>query len=162
MQLTDTHWGFSGPKVNPEAQNTLPKAIEAVNALKDQPDFIVFTGDLTHNTDDVNVRRQRMQEFQQLTATLQASVHFMPGEHDAAADGGATYRELFGPSRYSFDHKGIHFIALDNVSDAMANLGSAQLEWLRQDLASRDAETPIVVSQIDGMRVLVSRTPASS
>jgi hypothetical protein len=69
----------------------------------------------------------------------------MPGEHDAAADAGATYREIFGPSQYSFDHKGVHFIALDNVSDAMANLGKAQLDWLRQDLAALDVEAPIVV-----------------
>ncbi|HJW08067.1 MAG TPA: metallophosphoesterase, partial [Holophagaceae bacterium] len=51
VQLTDTHWGFSGAP-NPDAAGTLPKAIEAVNNLQRQPDFIIFTGDLTHTTED--------------------------------------------------------------------------------------------------------------
>src|SRR2546422_9258783 len=51
VQLSDTHWGFQGPAVNPDAAGTLPKAIAAVNALEVQPDFVVFTGDLTHTTD---------------------------------------------------------------------------------------------------------------
>ena len=26
VQLSDTHWGFNGPKVNPDAEGTLPSA----------------------------------------------------------------------------------------------------------------------------------------
>ena len=63
VQLSDTHWGFNGPAVNPDARGTLPKAIAAVNALEVAPDFIVFTGDLTHTTDDPAERRRRMAEF---------------------------------------------------------------------------------------------------
>ena len=33
VQLSDTHWGFQGPVVNPDPRGTLPKAIAAVNAL---------------------------------------------------------------------------------------------------------------------------------
>ena len=60
VQLSDTHWGFDGPKVNPDAQGTLKKAVATVNSLDEQPDFVVFTGDLTHTTDDPKVRRERM------------------------------------------------------------------------------------------------------
>src|ERR1043165_1015530 len=59
VQFTDTHWGYKGP-ANPDAENTLIKAIETVNALPKQPDFIVFTGDLTHTTDDPAERRARL------------------------------------------------------------------------------------------------------
>ncbi|MBU6437888.1 MAG: metallophosphoesterase, partial [Betaproteobacteria bacterium] len=59
VQLSDAHWGFAGPP-NPDARGTLPKAIAAVNSLTRQPDFIVFTGDLTHSTDDPAERRTRM------------------------------------------------------------------------------------------------------
>ena len=52
VQLSDTHWGFEGAKANPDAKGTLGKAIDAVNALDPQPDFVIFTGDLTHITDD--------------------------------------------------------------------------------------------------------------
>src|SRR4029453_10225326 len=33
VQLSDTHWGFDGPTVNPDAQGTLKKAVAAVNSL---------------------------------------------------------------------------------------------------------------------------------
>ena len=62
VQLSDTHWGFEGPP-NPDAKVTLKKAVATVNALSEPPNFIVFTGDLTHTTDDPKVRRQRMAEF---------------------------------------------------------------------------------------------------
>ena len=45
VQLSDTHIGFDGPKVNPDAKGTLKKAVAAVNSLDQKPDFIVFTGD---------------------------------------------------------------------------------------------------------------------
>jgi 3',5'-cyclic AMP phosphodiesterase CpdA len=46
---------------------------------------------------------------------------------------------------YSFDHKGIHFIALDNVSDPGASVGDEQIDWLKSDLAKVEREAPIVV-----------------
>ena len=146
LQLSDSHWGFSGPKVNPEAEHTLPKAIAAVNALKEQPDFIVFTGDLTHTTDDPQERRKRMTRFKEIVGELKVkTIHFLPGEHDAALDKGATFIEFFGQTHYTFDHKGVHFIALDNVSDPGAKLGEEQLSWLKADLAKQKPEQPIVV-----------------
>src|SRR4051812_2601850 len=81
VQLSDTHWGYSGP-ANPEADATLRKAVASVNALEIQPDFIVFTGDLTHTTDDSAERRRRMAEFRSIVAGLKVkNVRFMPGEH---------------------------------------------------------------------------------
>src|SRR3954463_15124375 len=48
VQLSDLHWGFADPKANPDPKGSLEKAIAAINAASPQPDFIVFTGDLTH------------------------------------------------------------------------------------------------------------------
>ena len=70
VQLSDTHWGFTGPAVNPDAPGTLKKAVEAVNSLKIQPDFIMFTGDLTHVTDDDKDRRKRSAEFRDIISEL--------------------------------------------------------------------------------------------
>lgn len=145
VQLSDVHWGFRGPE-NPDPTGTLPKAIAAVNALPRQPDFIVFTGDLTHTTDDPEERRRRMGEFKGVAAALKVpTVHFMPGEHDASLDRGAAFQEYFGATHYTFDHKGIHFIVLDNVSDPGARVGSEQLEWLKADLERQDKDAPIVL-----------------
>ncbi|HEY2385555.1 MAG TPA: metallophosphoesterase [Candidatus Binatia bacterium] len=146
VQLSDTHIGFEGPAVNPDAAGTLEKAIATVNALDEQPDFVVFTGDLTHTTDDASQRRERMKRFQGIAGTLRAkSVHFMAGEHDAAPDRGDVYQSFFGALHYTFDHKGVHFIVLDNVSDPGAIIGDAQLTWLQHDLARLKHDHPIVV-----------------
>jgi Calcineurin-like phosphoesterase len=146
VQLSDTHWGFSGPAANPDAAGTLHKAVAAVNALAAQPDFVVFTGDLTHTTDDPAVRRRRLGQFKEIVAGLKVrNLRFMPGEHDASLDNGAAYKELFGATHYSFDHKGVHFIAIDNVSDAAGRIGEAQLEWLAADLKRQQKDARIVV-----------------
>jgi 3',5'-cyclic AMP phosphodiesterase CpdA len=69
----------------------------------------------------------------------------MPGEHDAGLDRGAAYQELFGATHFSFDHKGVHFIALDNVSEPGSTIGPAQLQWLQADLAAQPLARPVVV-----------------
>lgn len=146
VQMSDTHWGFKNPQINPEADRTLPKAVAAVNALSEAPDFIMFTGDLTHTTDDPQERRQRLAQFRDIIGGLAVkNIRFIPGEHDAALDNGEAFREFFGASYYTFDHKGIHFIALDNVSDPGGSLGGAQLQWLAQDLRQLDRVQPTVV-----------------
>lgn len=145
VQLSDVHWGYSGP-ANPDALNTLKKAIATVNALDVPPDFVIFTGDLTHTTDDPKERRKRMGEFKEIAAGLKVkTVRFIPGEHDASLDNGAAYQENFGLTHYTFDHKGVHFIVVDNVSDAGAKIGDAQLDWLKDDLAKQSKDARIVV-----------------
>lgn len=145
VQFSDTHWGYSGP-ANPDAEHTLEKAVATVNGLARQPDFIVFTGDLTHTTDDAKLRRARMKRFREIVSALTVKdVRFMPGEHDASLDKGEAYKEFFGAAHYTFDHKGVHFIALDNVSDPAAKLGDEQLAWLAADLKQRKTDDRIVV-----------------
>ena len=146
LQMSDSHWGFSGPTVNPDAGITLEKAIATVNSLERQPDFIVFTGDLTHTTDDPQERRTRLAQFRDIVSKLKVkTVHFMAGEHDASLDHGEAYREFFGDLHYTFDYKEVHFIVLDNVSDPTGSIGDAQLQWLRADLARLNREQSIVV-----------------
>jgi 3',5'-cyclic AMP phosphodiesterase CpdA len=147
VQLSDVHWGYSNAKVNPEARSTLRKAVAAVNSLEEKPDFVVFTGDLTQTTDDPKLRRQRLIEFREQAAELRVrKVYFFAGEHDAALDRGAAYQEVIGgPLHYVFDHKGIHFIVLDNTSDPAPVLGAKQIDWLKADLARQRTDAPIVV-----------------
>jgi len=68
-----------------------------------------------------------MNEFQQIVGKLAVkNLRFMPGEHDAALDDGTIYRAMFGPTHYGFEHKGVHFIPLDNVSDPRLLRGCMQ------------------------------------
>jgi hypothetical protein len=145
VQLSDTHWGYAGP-ANPDAANTLKQAVATVNSLEIQPDFIIFTGDLTHTTDDPKERRKRLTEFRDIVGELKVKdVRFIPGEHDASLDHGAAFKEFFGPTHYSFDHKGVHFVTVDNVSDPGASIGDEQLAWLKEDLSRLSKDARIVV-----------------
>ncbi len=146
VQLSDTHWGFSDPKVNPDFAGTLKKAISAVNGMKNQPDFVVFTGDITHTTDDDKERRRRMAEARGIITGLKAkTIRFMAGEHDAGLDNGEAFKEIFGQTHYTFDHKGVHFIVVDNVSDPTSSITDPQLQWLGDDLKKLDKNARIVV-----------------
>jgi hypothetical protein len=145
LQLSDTHWGFHGPP-NPEAELTLKQTVALINSVETQPDFIVFTGDLTHTTDDSKERRARLAQFKEIVTGLKVkTLRLLPGEHDASLDRGEAYIEAFGQTHYSFDHKGVHFIAIDNVSEASGLIGDAQLDWLAKDLAPIPRDAPIVV-----------------
>ncbi len=146
VQLSDTHWGFNDPKVNPDATGTLKKAIAAVNSMKTQPDFVVFTGDISHTTDDPKERRRRMAEARDIIGGIRVkTVRFMAGEHDAGLDNGEAFQEYFGKTHYTFVHKGVHFIVVDNVSDPTSSIGDAQLQWISDELKKIDRNSRIVV-----------------
>jgi len=146
VQLSDMHWGFSDPKINPDFAGTLKKAIAAVNGMKTQPDFVVFTGDITHNTDDPKERRKRMAEARDIISGLKVkNVKFMAGEHDAGLDNGEAFQEYFGKTHYTFDHKGVQFIVIDNVSDPTSSITDPQLQWLGDELKKLQKDSRIIV-----------------
>jgi alkaline phosphatase len=69
------------------------------------------------------------------------------GNHDAAADGGAAYFRYFGATAgmpgegwYSYELGTWHVVVLDSNCDLVGcAAGSAQMEWLADDLAESDA-----------------------
>jgi len=145
IQLSDAHVGFNGPP-DPLGTKAFERAVEMINALPQRPDLVLFTGDLTHDTEDRNIHVQRMKQFQEISKRINVPlIKCVPGEHDAGLDNGALYREFFGDSYYSFDHRGVHFVALDNVSRAKPEIGPEQLGWLKKDLARFSKSAPIVV-----------------
>jgi len=146
IQLSDTHIGFSDPLINPEYATTLEKAVAAINAMEPQPGFVAFTGDLTHTTDDPMERKRRLTSFKNIAKSLRVKdVRFLPGEHDAALDRGYAYQEILGPMHYAFTHKGVAFLAVDNVSDPSGSVGGAQREWMARELKKLSTTDPIVV-----------------
>ncbi|HEV8435607.1 MAG TPA: metallophosphoesterase [Thermoanaerobaculia bacterium] len=145
VQLSDTHVGFNGPP-DPLGTAAFERAVDMINALSPQPDLILFTGDLTHDSEDSAEHAKRFGKFKEIAGHLRVQKRFfVPGEHDAALDGGTLFREHLGETHRSFDHKGVHFVALDNVSAGRPAVGKAQIAWLKSDLARYSKETPIVV-----------------
>jgi hypothetical protein len=145
VQFSDTHVGFNGPP-NPEGTRAFERAVEMVNEVRPRPDLVLFTGDLTHDSEKPGEHADRMRLFKKIASGLQVpKVHYVPGEHDAALDGGVLFRDAFGETHYSFDHRGVHFIGLDNVSLGKPAVGREQLAWLRNDLARFPTTAPIIV-----------------
>jgi 3',5'-cyclic AMP phosphodiesterase CpdA len=145
VQLSDAHVGFNGPP-DPLGTKAFERAVQMVNQLPQRPDLVLFTGDLTHDTEEKDVHAQRMKQFLEISRGMKVPlVKYVPGEHDAGLDGGALYRDFLGETYYSFDHRGVHFIALDNVSRAKPQVGPDQLAWLKKDLEQFSKSAPIVV-----------------
>jgi 3',5'-cyclic AMP phosphodiesterase CpdA len=147
VQISDSHIGFN-KAANQDVTGTLKLALDKIDRLPNTPDLLLHTGDITHSS-----KPAEFDTAQQLIKGVKAGETFyVPGEHDIATDDGAAYRERFGKGTqgtgwYSFNHKGVHFIGLNNCQqvDAMGLLGADQLRWLKSDLASLPASTPIVI-----------------
>ena len=149
VQISDSHIGFNKP-ANPDVTATLQTAINKINAMPHQPDFIIHTGDLS--------QLSKPSEFDTLDQVLKGAsakqIFFVPGEHDMLTDNGEQYLQRYGKGTKgtgwsSFDHKGVHFVGLVNVANlkagGMGSLGNEQLEWLENDLKGRSTSTPIVL-----------------
>jgi Icc protein len=147
VQISDSHLGFALP-ANPDVAGTFNKTIDQINAMPEQPAFVVHTGDVTHLA-----KEEQFDAAKSIMARLKVPVIALPGEHDAIGEAGRKrYLEAFGRPTgpdgwFSFDRGGVHFVALINVFnfETMGVLGNAQLGWLQKDLAAQKSDTPLVV-----------------
>jgi plastocyanin len=149
VQLSDTHIGFN-KDANPDVDATFTRAIDLVNAMPEAPALVIHTGDITHLSRPAEFDRAR-QLFSRIKA---GEMHTVPGEHDTSDAAVSEYFSRFGKASnnkgyYSFDHAGVHFIALVNVLQfkpgGLGSLGADQLAWVEDDLKGRAASMPIVV-----------------
>jgi len=149
VQISDSHIGFNKP-VNPDVPGTLRATISKINAMPNQPSFVLHTGDLSHLS--------QAEEFdmldQELKSVKAGKIFYVPGEHDVLNDNGKAYLQRYGKDTkgngwYSFNYNGVHFIGLVNVLNmaegGLGVLGKEQLAWLEDDLKGLSNSTPIVV-----------------
>jgi 3',5'-cyclic AMP phosphodiesterase CpdA len=149
VQISDSHIGFN-KEANKDVLGTLREAVRKINALPAPPDFVLHTGDLSHLSEP--------EEFDTLEQILKecrtGKIFYVPGEHDVLNDNGKQYLERFGAGTkgsgwFSFDHKGTHFVGLNNVlqtrEGGLGVLGEEQLAWLGDDLKAVGDSTPLVV-----------------
>src|SRR5437016_4821481 len=147
VQISDSHMGFNKP-ANTDVVSTLQAAVERINSLPEQPEFIIHTGDLSHQS--------KPAEFDTMDQILKSAqpkqIFYVPGEHDTSVDDGKQYLDRYGKDTkgrgwYSMNHKGVHFVGLVNVIqlEGMGQLGEEQIAWLKDDLSDISASTPVVV-----------------
>lgn len=149
IQISDTHLGFNKP-ANPDVGATLQATIAKINALPEQPEFVIHTGDLSHDS-----KAAQYDAMDQLLKSAKVKqIYYVPGEHDTSIDEGKLYLERYGKAVgakgkgwYSFNHKDAHFVGLNNTAilEGMGSLGDEQLAWLEADLKGQPASRPIVV-----------------
>jgi Icc protein len=148
VQISDSHIGYTGP-ANGDVRGTLEKAVAGINAMPNQPAFVIHTGDVTHLS-----KAAEFDDARAILSTLRAPMITIPGEHDViGAEGPKRFAASFGRKDASargwssWDQGGVHFVALINVGEGetMGVLGDEQLVWLKNDLAARKPETPLVV-----------------
>jgi Icc protein len=162
--ISDTH--LYDKKLNERFIRSALKAVEDVNALDPQPDFVLFGGDLAQLG-----RPEELAIGAQILKEVKAPVKMMVGEHDWFLDMGQKWQELFGAPSYSFDWKGVHFVVimsvneadfwtqrgftpeqrmgtvagLDNGTQSRFEVGEAGRAWLKNDLAKVPHTTPVIV-----------------
>lgn len=153
-------------KLNDRFVNALLRAVDDVNAMDPQPDFVLYGGDLAQLGQPAELELGA-----QILRGLKAPVRMMVGEHDWFLDMGQKWRELFGKDVYSFDHKGVHCVVLNSIlqedfwtrrgmtpkermltvaglDNAIQNrfqVGEEQRKWLADDLAKVPSTTPLIV-----------------
>ena len=155
VQISDSHIGFNRDP-NHDVTKTMQEAVDKINALEEQPAFVIHTGDITH----LATAEQFDTAAQIMKGARASQVYYVPGEHDVFTDDGKFYFERFGGGTkgwQSFDYNGVHFIGLINVlnlkqgsgtglgGSGFGQLGGEQLAWLQKDVKALSSSTPIVV-----------------
>ena len=162
--ISDSH--LYKRELNDRFVRSLLRAVDDVNLMSPQPDFVLYGGDLAQLG-----QAEELDLGAQVLKNLKAPVRMMVGEHDWFLDMGEKWRALFGKETYSFDHKGVHFVVLhsvqekdfwtargmtpmqrmqtvaglDNGVQSRFEVGAEQRAWLKDDLAKVSADTPVIV-----------------
>jgi 3',5'-cyclic AMP phosphodiesterase CpdA len=144
FQITDTHWGYKGA-ANPDPAAAFERAVAEIANGPIRPALVVHTGDVTHMTPDPGERKARLETAKALLGKLGSELLVIPGEHDAAADRGAAFQSVFGATHQARELRGVHMIALDNVSDPKGALGDDQLAWLEREVAKVPLDRQLIV-----------------
>lgn len=162
--ISDSH--LYEKKINDRFVRALLRAVEDINNLDHQPDFVFYGGDLAQLGQPTELELGA-----QILKNIKAPLKMMVGEHDWYLDLGNKWQELFGEATYSWNHKGVHFVTLqsvverdfwtkrgltpmermmtvaglDNGMQSPFSVGKSQQQWLKKDLAGYSNDTPLIV-----------------
>jgi len=162
--ISDSH--LYDRTVNDRFVNQLLRAVDDINNMDPQPDFVLYGGDLAQLGQPAELALGA-----QILKNVKAPLRVMVGEHDWYFDLGETWRGHFGEPTYSFEHKGVHFVVLnsvvekdfwtarklsplarmqtvaglDNGVQSPFSVGDEQRKWLSEDLKNVPSNKPLIV-----------------
>lgn len=178
LAVTDIHISHQLGDIEQLEQNVMPRIRAEVDKYRSQnipvytlcmgdSSFDLFWYDYNYDIADFRTTMGKIGYPTPIFHTMGNHDNDGATEPDANTDFNATkrYREVFGPTYYSFDIGKVHYIMLDNIRyrnqkrenmKKGKNMAGArnydhivteeQMEWLRKDLALiEDKSTPIVV-----------------
>jgi len=156
--MTDLH-----VKHDPFVLAEFSRLIDTVNKM--EVDFVLTAGDQVYDVMRGNVKKSDslFALYKELIAKINVPVHSCMGNHELfgiypESDIDSTHPDYkygmfqrhLGSPYYSFDHKGWHFIVLNvlDVADKkyIGKVDEKQIEWLKQDLATVNANTPVAIA----------------
>ncbi|MFZ5449817.1 MAG: metallophosphoesterase family protein [Thermodesulfobacteriota bacterium] len=141
--LADAHLK-NGHNRSPEAQ-ALARAVAEISFLSEPPDLVLFAGDLAHKG-----RPDALDLGREILSGLTAPVWAVRGEGDCGRGGVEPWVRRFGLPSFSRRYRGVNFLGLDTARckthcGPAFELGAAQRQWLLQELARLDSDTPLVI-----------------
>lgn len=162
--VTDTHIRPPGGDdsspfpVNDLANDRARYAIAAI--ARHEPEFTIHLGDMVHPLPHLPTYAPAAEEALEIFTPLRDQLRYVPGNHDigdkpmAGSPAGVVdaasseiYARYFGPAHYSFDHGGVHIVA---INSSLVNTGSEleteQKAWLEADLDAHAGERVILFS----------------
>ena len=157
--LTDCH-------LQPELDAIHGTDLAMRKARRTRAEFAIQGGD--HVFDALGVSKARatqlFDQYQKTEQDLGLKVRHVVGNHDCfgvypASGTGPTdpdygkkmYADRFGPTYYTFDYKGVHFVVLDSIGITPdrayeARIDDEQLAFVAKDLAGLAKGTPVIVA----------------
>ncbi len=156
--ITDTH-------LQPELDADRGCHMAFAKARSIPADFAIQGGDHVFDALGVNAARANMLRdmYRRTADDLSLPVHHTIGNHDCFGVyarsgvqptdpmyGKKYFADTWGALHYAFDHKGVHVVVLDSIGitadrEYEGRIDDAQLAWLKADLASLPAGTPVIV-----------------
>jgi len=156
--MTDIHY-----QTKRGADKAFQMAIDTANQL--EADFVLTGGDLVYDVLRGNHKKSEklFNSYKEAEKGFNMPVYHCIGNHELFAiyeesPEDSTHPDYkygmferhFGDTYYSFDHKGWHFIVLNSLDVRgkryIGMVHKEQLEWLKQDLAKIDKNTPIAIA----------------
>ena len=169
--VTDCHYADADTVGSRYYRNSLDKLTECVELMNDQKvDFLVELGDFKDQNNPAVEQRTitYLRAIEKVFLNFKGPTYHVLGNHDMDS----ISKEQFltnventnidlSKSYYSFDLKGVHFVVLDanyksdginynhgNFNWTDANIPTAELNWLRQDLAAARGPAIVFIHQL--------------
>lgn len=115
------------------------RAVDAINLLK--PDFVITVGDqIPGHMEERKKWDAEWAEYLEHARRVEAPLFFVPGNHDIAnVECYRFWKEDWGPTYFSFDYKGCHFLVLNTEEERFDGRGpvwNAMMEFAEEDLGA--------------------------